>query len=131
MKIWCFGKTFSHWSQDVVCDKDKTAFPYQRGFWGWIGKALFWKRKIVLLPRGHDDTRYHILLEDELGWMIFNESRLIRDGAFAMRGGIAPLKIKIVGDGFVSLINAGYVDGEYVSPEIGKWGIDVREIKLY
>ena len=107
-------KGYHNWSNGVIAERDiRPCKNYGLGFWNWLGKLLFWDRRVILVPSGLPEVNFYIVFRDSHGrYLASSAKRRIGNGPFMMRTGPSDIKFFIVGkDGGVKLSIAGYVRG--------------------
>lgn len=101
------------WSNEAIAKGDpRSPKNYGRGPLNWLGKAFFWKRRVILVPSGLPETRFVVVFRDEDGYMACSRERRVKDGPFMMRVGPRDIRFFILGNyGNIGLSIAGYVRG--------------------
>ena len=83
---------------------------YGTGFFSWIGKAIFWRKYIVLVPEGPKDYPFVVAFRDSYGVCKYSSRiRRVSNGPFMMRIGPEDCYFYIVGVDKFQLKKAGYV----------------------
>jgi len=101
------------WSDMVSADGDSRlagqAPENFLGFWGWIKKVLFWKKRITLEVDGEADVYYVVGFYDETLNLckICTKARQVSEGPFLMRVGPNKLSFFVVAEEEVTLKSSG------------------------
>ncbi len=79
------------------------------GFWGWVKKVLFWKKRIALAVDGEPDVYYVVGFYDETLNLckICTKARQVSEGPFLMRVGPGKLSFFVVAEKKVTLRGDG------------------------
>lgn len=105
------GTDFKHWSEPVIGVGYDGVRDYKVGILGWIGKALFWQKRIVLVPEG-PNWPFVIAFRDAHGVCKYSSCiRNVNQGPFMMRIGSHNCAFFVVGQAKIQLKVAGYVMG--------------------
>lgn len=102
------------WSNEVIAKGDpRNPKNYGRGSLNWLGKAFFWRRRVILVPSGSlPETRFVVIFRDEDGYMACSRERRVDEGPFMMRVGPRDIRFFLLGNyGNIGLSIAGYVRG--------------------
>lgn len=97
------------WSNPVLGQGDSEARDFKIGFLNWLGKAMFWKKWLILKPEGSADTWLVVAFWDEDGNCMYSScARRVWDGPFMVRMGPKDCKFFVVGSRPVTLEQSPY-----------------------